>query len=135
MNAGATQGRFDELLQQAQASPLVGWDLSFGGRVTTTPPPWNFERIVEAHARRSPDMLDLGTGGGERLGRLAFRIRTLQSHLKVGAGRVDARADDVLARRRVAQVGLDRVAEHVQRLREQEYGITLGVGHRGFRSG
>lgn len=73
MNAGATQGRFDELLQQAQASPLVGWDLSFGGRVTTTPPPWNFERIVEAHARRSPDMLDLGTGGGEWLGRLAFR--------------------------------------------------------------
>ena len=73
MKAGATHGRFDELLRQAQASLLVGWDLSFGGRITTAPPPWHFERTVEAHARRSPDLLDMGTGGGEWLSRLAFR--------------------------------------------------------------
>lgn len=66
-------GSFDELLQEAQACPLVGWDLSLGGRITTTATPWNFERTVEAHARRSSDMLDMGTGGGEWLSRLAFR--------------------------------------------------------------
>ncbi|WP_218152977.1 methyltransferase domain-containing protein [Variovorax sp. NFACC27] len=69
----AMDGRFDELLREARDRPLVGWDLSYGGRITTTATPWNFEQVVERHARRSPDMLDMGTGGGEWLSRLAFR--------------------------------------------------------------
>ncbi|MDP9602797.1 UNVERIFIED_ORG: SAM-dependent methyltransferase [Variovorax paradoxus] len=72
-SASAMDRGFDELLQEAQARPLIGWDLSCDGRITTTATPWNFEQTVEAHARRSPDMLDMGTGGGEWLSRLAFR--------------------------------------------------------------
>lgn len=64
---------FDRLLDEAQARALVGWDLSFGGRIRTTATPWNFEQAVERHARRSPDLLDMGTGGGEWLSRLPFR--------------------------------------------------------------
>jgi len=67
--------------------------------------------------------------------RLAFRIRTLQGHLEIRAGGIDVRTDDMLASRRIAQVRLDRIAERFQRLREQEYGVAFGVGHRGFRVG
>lgn len=64
---------FEQLLRDADATPLVGWDLSCDGRITPTATPWNFEAAVERHARRSPDMLDMGTGGGEWLSRLAHR--------------------------------------------------------------
>ena len=37
------------------------------------PLPWDFAEIVGEHARRSPDLLDLGTGGGEWLAGLPHR--------------------------------------------------------------
>ena len=37
------------------------------------PPPWDFDAIVVAHARASPDLLDHETGGGEWLESLAYR--------------------------------------------------------------
>ncbi|MGJ7607982.1 class I SAM-dependent methyltransferase [Variovorax sp. LT1R20] len=64
---------FEQLLRDADARPLVGWDLSCDGRITTTATPWNFEAAVERHARQSPDMLDMGTGGGEWLSQLEHR--------------------------------------------------------------
>ena len=57
---------FDALLEEAERRPFVGWDVSYDQRIRITPP-WDFEAIVDAHVRLSPDLLDLGTGGGEWL--------------------------------------------------------------------
>jgi len=65
---------FDDLVAEAQARPLVGWDFSWlGDRISTVPLAWDFEDILLRHARRSPDMLDMGTGGGEFLAALPHR--------------------------------------------------------------
>lgn len=65
---------FESLLSQAETTPIEGWDLSrLGDRISTKPRPWNFEKIVEEHAARAADLLDMGTGGGERLMALKHR--------------------------------------------------------------
>jgi SAM-dependent methyltransferase len=65
----------DALLDEAARRPLLGWDISYGGRIETAAPPWNFEGVVDAWAARSPDLLDMGTGGGEWLSRRPFPKR------------------------------------------------------------
>lgn len=66
--------RIDALLDEADRQPFVGWDFSWTrGRVDTQPLPWDYTASVIEHARRSPDLLDLGTGGGEWLSELPFR--------------------------------------------------------------
>lgn len=53
---------------------MVGWDFSWlGDRLAVEPLPWDFDAIVDSAARRSPDLLDLGTGGGEWLASLPHR--------------------------------------------------------------
>lgn len=73
-------GRTDEALvatlREAYArSTMVGWDFSrLDGRLTSDDPWWDFEadcRSAMAQARR---ILDMGTGGGERLMRLLDQI-------------------------------------------------------------
>ena len=65
---------FDALLEEAESRPVRGWDFTWlGARMTTEPLPWDFTEIVVRYARRSPDLLDLGTGGGEWLAGLAYR--------------------------------------------------------------
>ncbi len=55
---------------------MLGWDFKWlGDRISVVPLPWSFERIVSRHARRSPDLLDMDTGGGEWLAALADRPR------------------------------------------------------------
>jgi SAM-dependent methyltransferase len=44
-----------------------------GDRIHVQPLPWDFRSIVADRARRSPDLLDLGTGGGEWLALLPHR--------------------------------------------------------------
>jgi hypothetical protein len=64
----------DRLLDEAQARSIEGWDFSWlGDRIGTTDLPWNFDDLVVRHARRSPDLLDMGTGGGEWLSALSYR--------------------------------------------------------------
>jgi SAM-dependent methyltransferase len=64
----------DGLLAQAEAQPFTGWDFSWlSGRMTIQPPPWDYTALVAERAGRSPDLLDLGTGGGEWLAGLAGR--------------------------------------------------------------
>jgi SAM-dependent methyltransferase len=63
-----------ELLAEAVSRPLSGWDFSWlGDRLRTDPLPWDFGTIVSLLAADSPDLLDLGTGGGEFLASLALR--------------------------------------------------------------
>jgi SAM-dependent methyltransferase len=60
------------LIEEALATPLVGWDTSYGGRITAVDP-WDYTAMVVVAARNSPDLLDMGTGGGEWLSRLPYR--------------------------------------------------------------
>ena len=66
--------RVDRLLDEAARQPFSGWDFSWiEGRIESQPMPWNYTAAVVEHARRSPDLLDLGTGGGEWLASLPYR--------------------------------------------------------------
>ena len=61
------------LLEEAAAHPVTGWDFAWlGDRISTTLP-WSFDEVVTRRARRSPDLLDIGTGGGEWLAALLHR--------------------------------------------------------------
>jgi len=60
-----------DLLEEAERRPLHGWDLAYDGRIASTPP-WDFEAIADACIGGSPDLLDMGTGGGEWLSRRPF---------------------------------------------------------------
>jgi SAM-dependent methyltransferase len=65
----------DELLAEAEAQPFTGWDFSWLGDRMQVERPWDYTQIVLDAARRAPDLLDMGTGGGEWLADLSFRPR------------------------------------------------------------
>jgi SAM-dependent methyltransferase len=68
---------FDDLIAEAEQRPTVGWDFSWlGDRLDTRPLSWDYTAIVDDHAQRSSDLLDLGTGGGEWLAALPHRPPT-----------------------------------------------------------
>ncbi len=93
---------FDALLEEAERRPFVGWDVSYDQRIRITPP-WDFEAIVDAHVRLSPDLLDLGTGGGEWLSeRPHLPARTVATegwapNVPVARARLEPRGIDVIA--------------------------------------
>jgi SAM-dependent methyltransferase len=63
-----------ELLREAAEHDAVGWDFSWlGDRLVTEPLPWDYTAMLAGRARESPDLLDLGTGGGEFLASLEHR--------------------------------------------------------------
>ncbi len=68
--SGSTPRTFEALVQEAVAHPFRGWDFGWilkGERWIEQPPPWDFPARAMRLARASPDLLDIGTGGGERL--------------------------------------------------------------------
>jgi SAM-dependent methyltransferase len=69
---GTSVATFDALIAEAERRPLVGWDLTLDGRITSERP-WDFSQQVASVAECSPDLLDMGTGGGEWLARLPHR--------------------------------------------------------------
>jgi SAM-dependent methyltransferase len=66
---------FDELVSEALTAPFSGWDFSrlAGPRRRTGWLPWSYPREVARRAASAGTMLDMGTGGGERLSRLPSR--------------------------------------------------------------
>jgi SAM-dependent methyltransferase len=67
---------FEILLADALRHPIQGWDFSWireGNRFHEDPLPWDYSELVARRVRRSPDLLDLGTGGGERLAAISPR--------------------------------------------------------------
>jgi SAM-dependent methyltransferase len=67
---------FDELVSEALAAPFSGWDFSWleWPRRRTSGLPWSYRREVARRAAGlAGPMLDMGTGGGERLARLPTR--------------------------------------------------------------
>jgi SAM-dependent methyltransferase len=54
------------------AAPFQGWDFNYlNGRISEAKPDWDYPAQAAAVARRSRDILDIDTGGGEFLSSLA----------------------------------------------------------------
>jgi SAM-dependent methyltransferase len=67
---------FDELVAEALNAPFSGWDFSWlAARSTAGRLPWSYRSEVARRAAAAGAMLDMGTGGGERLARLPGRPR------------------------------------------------------------
>jgi SAM-dependent methyltransferase len=59
----------DAYIAEGLAADTAGWDFDrFATRMSTTPPPWRYGRLVDAAVGTGTGtLLDLGTGGGEWL--------------------------------------------------------------------
>jgi hypothetical protein len=67
---------FEELVDEALTAPFSGWDFSWlAARSRAAALPWSYRRVVAGRAAAAGAMLDMGTGGGERLSRLSPRPR------------------------------------------------------------
>ncbi|MFZ0717027.1 class I SAM-dependent methyltransferase [Mycobacterium sp.] len=59
---------FDELVSEAAAAPVDGWDFSWlDGRATEERPSWGYQRLLSQRLATVSAALDLDTGGGEVL--------------------------------------------------------------------
>lgn len=62
------QDDFDQLVQAAQLANFSGWDFAFlEERLIEDPLPWDYAHLVRERIPTAKTMLDLCTGGGERL--------------------------------------------------------------------
>jgi SAM-dependent methyltransferase len=67
---------FDELVAEALNALFSGWDFSWlAARSKAGMLPWRYQGEVARRATAADAMLDMGTGGGERLARLSPRPR------------------------------------------------------------
>jgi SAM-dependent methyltransferase len=59
---------FDELVAEAEAAPIDGWDFTWlKGRATEDRPTWRYSELVARRSGSVATMLDLQSGGGEML--------------------------------------------------------------------
>jgi SAM-dependent methyltransferase len=59
---------FDELVSEAAAAPIDGWDFSWlDGRATEERPSWGYQRLMSQRLANASAGLDIDTGGGEVL--------------------------------------------------------------------
>jgi SAM-dependent methyltransferase len=59
---------FDELVSEAAAAPIDGWDFSWlDGRATEERPSWGYQRMMSQRLATASAGLDIDTGGGEVL--------------------------------------------------------------------
>jgi SAM-dependent methyltransferase len=59
---------FDELVAEAEAAPVDGWDFGWlEGRATEQRPSWGYARLMAARMATAAAALDIATGGGEVL--------------------------------------------------------------------
>jgi SAM-dependent methyltransferase len=64
----STDPLFEQLLAEAQAVPVDGWDFSwFDGRASEQRPSWGYARLMGSRMAAADAALDLQTGGGEVL--------------------------------------------------------------------
>ena len=57
-----------ELWKREESTPFTGWDFShLEGRMLEDRPPWSYMERAAELMKKSSAVLDMGTGGGERL--------------------------------------------------------------------
>jgi hypothetical protein len=77
---------FDELVAEAEAAPVEGWDFSWlDGRATEQRPSWGYQRLMSRRLARASAALDIQTGGGEVLAG-AQRFPSVMVATKPGRG-------------------------------------------------
>jgi len=99
---------FDELIAEAAAADVTGWDFSWlDGRATEERPPWGYQTLMGEKIGRAAMTLDIQTGGGEVLAGVPQRagkamvateswppnVKRAQENLR-GKGTVVVAADD-----------------------------------------
>jgi SAM-dependent methyltransferase len=63
---------FEDLVAEAEAAPMEGWDFSWlDGRATEERPSWGYQRLMSARLASAAAALDIETGGGEVLAGVA----------------------------------------------------------------
>ncbi|WP_369185235.1 class I SAM-dependent methyltransferase [Streptomyces sp. Y1] len=66
---------FEDLVDEAAAAPVDGWDFSWlDGRATEQRPSWGYQRLLGERLARASAALDVQTGGGEVLAGVADRF-------------------------------------------------------------
>jgi SAM-dependent methyltransferase len=69
---------FDELVAEAEAADVTGWDFSWlDGRATEERPPWGYQRLLGERLAGVQAALELQTGGGEFLLGVSGRPRVM----------------------------------------------------------
>ncbi|EUA40616.1 putative methyltransferase domain protein 2 [Mycobacterium avium subsp. avium 2285 (R)] len=59
---------FEDLIAEAEAAPVDGWDFSWlDGRATEERPSWGYQRLLRDRLSTVSAALDIHTGGGEVL--------------------------------------------------------------------
>lgn len=67
-----TTRHYGELVDEAAAVPIVGWEFAWlTGRAVGSEPSWSYPDRAKSLIRRAGSLLDLDTGGGELLAELA----------------------------------------------------------------
>lgn len=98
---------FDRLLAEAMAAPFSGWDFSWleGRRVEEGAEDWDYEERARQRVSTAASLLDLGTGGGERLSQLG-------PFPPLAVATEAYRPNVPLARRRLQPLGVTVVQTH-----------------------
>jgi len=66
--SSAHEDKLFERWQQEEQRPFVGFDFSyFADKWVDEQPPWSYEALVRAEMTKADSVLDIGTGGGEKL--------------------------------------------------------------------
>ena len=69
---------FEELVADAEAAPITGWDFSWlEGRATEERPSWGYSGLLAGRMSRAGAALDIQTGGGEVLAGIPHPPRVL----------------------------------------------------------
>jgi SAM-dependent methyltransferase len=86
---------FEKLVKEAENQPFSGWDFSYlAGRYVEAKPSWDYLAIVREKMNGVKSMLDIGTGGGERLSSLqpfpaeAYATEGYQPNLSIARKRL-----------------------------------------------
>jgi SAM-dependent methyltransferase len=95
---------FEELVDEAGAAPIEGWDFSWlEGRASEERPSWGYSRLIAARMPDAGTVVDLQSGGGEMLSHLPHMPRLLVAtegwapNLAIAARRLRPRGAHVVA--------------------------------------
>jgi SAM-dependent methyltransferase len=73
----ALASTFEQLVAEGESEPIEGWDFSwFEGRATEERPSWNYSEALGQRVAQAGAVLDVQTGGGERLAEMLSQIDT-----------------------------------------------------------
>ena len=95
---------FEQLIDEALEQAFSGWDFSFlEGRLEEEDIPWNYLEIVHNMVKGAHNLLDMGTGGGEKLASISplpphsYATESYLPNVPIAAGRLNPLGVPVLA--------------------------------------